>query len=108
VPPCSQCLKRSIDDSNAEISNAVIENIATTTNGISNPSSKELVAISDENCRLNNLLETGMLKSLKGHQTLCDVLKKSILHKHPERKDWVSKENSMLMEPTGLPSNILK
>jgi hypothetical protein len=28
--------------------------------------------------------------------------------KIPERKDWVSKGNSTLMEPTGLPSNILK
>ena len=27
-----------------------------------------------------------MLRSLKGHQTLCDVLKKSILHKNPQKE----------------------
>ena len=27
-----------------------------------------------------------MLGSLKGHQTLCDVLKKSILHKNPQKE----------------------
>ena len=85
VPPCSKCLECSNANSNVETSNAVIENIATTMNCISDPSSKEFVAISDENCRLKNLLETGMLKSLKGHQTLCDVLKKSILHKNPRK-----------------------
>ena len=86
VPPCSKCLERSNADSNAKTSNAVIENIATTMNDISNPSSEEFVPISVENCRLKNLLETGMLKSLKGHQTLCDVLKKSILHKNPRKE----------------------
>ena len=82
VPPCLKCLECSNADSHAETSNAIIENIATTTKDISNPSSEEIVALSDENCRLKNLLETGMLKSLKGHQTLCDVLKKSTLHKN--------------------------
>ena len=67
VPPCSQCLEHGNDDSNAETSNVAIKKIATTTNDISNPSSEEFVAISDENCRLKNLLETGILKSLKGH-----------------------------------------
>ena len=71
---------------NAETSNAAIKNIATSLNDISNPSSEEFVAISNENCRLKNLLETGMLKSLKGHQTLCVVLKKSILHRNPRKE----------------------
>jgi hypothetical protein len=35
-----------------------------------------------------------MFKSLKGHQTLCDVLKKSILHKNP-RKEGVSFERKL-------------
>jgi hypothetical protein len=43
---------------------------------VTNPSSKETTVIADENTRLKTLLETGMYKSLKGHQTLCDVLKK--------------------------------
>ena len=81
----SQCLERSNADSNAEISNDVIKNIATTTNGIAIPSSEEFVAISNENCRLKKFLEIGMLKSLKGHQTLSDVLKKLILHKKPQK-----------------------
>ena len=99
MPPCSQCLKRSNADSNAEISNAIIENIATNMNDISNPSPEEFVAISDENCRLKNLLETGMLKSLKGHQTLCDVLKKSILHKNP-RKEGLGFERKLNVDAT--------
>ena len=70
MPPCSQCLECSNADSNAEISNDVIDNISTTTNGISNPSSEEFVDISHENCRLKNLLEIGMVKSLKGSNSL--------------------------------------
>ena len=58
VPPCLKCLERSNADSNAETSTAVIENIATTMNDISNPSPEEFFSISDENCRLKNLLET--------------------------------------------------
>ena len=45
-----------------------------------NPSAEDTTAIADENARLKTLLETGMYKSLKGHQTLCDVLKKQILN----------------------------
>ena len=81
VPPCSKCLEHCNGDSNA-----IIDKIATTTNDNYNPSSVEFVAITDEKCWLKNLLETGMLKSLKGHQTLCDVLKKSILHKTPSKE----------------------
>ena len=55
-----KCLERSNAESNAETSNAAIENNATTSKDISNPSPEEIVAISDENCRLKNLLETGM------------------------------------------------
>ena len=86
APPCLKCLECCNADSNAETSAAIIENVATATNDISNPSPKEIVALSDENCRLKKLLVTDMLKSLKGHQTLCDVLKKSILHKTPSKE----------------------
>src|SRR5215216_2434418 len=41
-----------------------------------NPSIEEIDFIYDENARLKDLLQRGMFKSLKGHQTLCDVLKK--------------------------------
>ena len=91
VPPCLKCLERCNADSHAETSNASINNIAVT-NDIPNPSSEEYAAIADENCRLKDLLETGMVRSLKGHQTLCDVLKKSILRKIFVRNDWVSKK----------------
>src|SRR3954463_2082027 len=41
---------------------------------VSNPSSEDTIDIVEENVRLKNLLETGLFKSLKGHQTLCDIL----------------------------------
>ena len=40
-----------------------------------------------------------MLKSLKGHQTLCDVLKKSILHKNP-RKEGLGFERKLNVDGT--------
>ena len=43
---------------------------------------------------MKTLLETGMYKSLKGHQTLCDVLKKQILNRNP-RKEGVGFERKM-------------
>jgi hypothetical protein len=95
VPPCLKCLKRSNTESNAESSvNA-------------NPSVKENGSFSDENARLKDLLQIGMFKSLKGHQTLCDILKKSILHKNP-RKEGLSferklNENGSYWEPDQYP-----
>ena len=43
---------------------------------------------------MKTLLEIGMYKSLKGHQTLCDVLKKQILNRNP-RKEGVGFERTM-------------
>ena len=62
VPPCLKCLECSNADSHLETSNVNIDNIATFMNDISNPSPKDFVAISDENCILKNLLESRMLK----------------------------------------------
>src|SRR3954466_2783052 len=56
---------------------------------VSNPSSEDTIDIAEENARLKSLLETGMFKSLKGHQTLCDILKKQILNRNP-RKEGVA------------------
>ena len=53
---------------------------------VTNPSAEDTTAIADENVRLKTLLETGMYKSLKGHQTLCDVLKKQILNRNPRKE----------------------
>jgi hypothetical protein len=87
VPPCLKCLERSNAESHAETSNAAKENIATTEVGTTtDPSFEDFAAITEESCRLKGLLETGMLRSLKRHQTLCDVLKKPILHKNPQKE----------------------
>ena len=59
---------------------------ATTGTVETNPSSEDPTTISDENARFKTLLETGMYKSLKGHQTLCDVLKKQILNRNPRKR----------------------
>ena len=61
---------------------------------VTNPSSEDTTTIADENARLKTLLEIGMSKSLKGHQTLCDVLKKHTLNQNP-RKEGVGFERKM-------------
>ena len=61
---------------------------------VTNPSTEDTTTIADENARLKTFLETGMYKSLKGHQTLCDVLKKQILNRNP-RKEGVGFERKM-------------
>src|SRR3954469_16805496 len=53
---------------------------------VSNPSSEETTNITEVNVRLKNILETSMFKSLKGHQTLSDVLKKQILNRNPRKE----------------------
>src|SRR3989337_338252 len=73
VPPCLKCLERSNTESNAESSVN------------DNPSVEENGSLSGENARLKDLIQIGIFKSLEGHQTLCDVLKKSILHKNPRK-----------------------
>ena len=67
--------------------------ISSTADVVTNPSSEDTTTIADENARLKTFLETGMYKSLKGHQTLCDVLKKQILNRNPRKEGWVRKEN---------------
>ena len=57
---------------------------------VTNPSAEDATAIADENARLKTLLETGMFKSLKGHQTLCDVLKRQILNRNPRCRGFVT------------------
>jgi hypothetical protein len=61
---------------------------------VTNPSLEDTTTIADENARLKTLLEAGMYKSLKGHQTLCDVLKKQILNRNP-RKEGVGFKRKM-------------
>ena len=64
----------------AGFSNATIVAISSTADVVTNPSTEDTTTIADENARLKTFLETGMYKSLKGHQTLCDVLKMQILN----------------------------
>ena len=73
-PPCLKCLERTNAESNDESSVDA------------NPLVEENGSVSDEDARLKDLLQTRMCKSLKGHQTLRDVLKKSILHKNPRKE----------------------
>jgi hypothetical protein len=56
------------------------------------PSYEETISVTDENAGLKELYVTGMYKSLKGHQTLCDALKKQILNRNP-RKEGIAFES---------------
>ena len=75
-PPCLKCLERDNATSVAECSTAATVEISSTVDVVTNPSAEDTATIADENARLKTLLEIGIYKSLKGHQTLCDVLKK--------------------------------
>ena len=79
-PPCLKCLERDNATSVAECSTAATVAISSTADVVTNPSAEDTTTIADENARLKTLLETGMYKSLKRHQTLCNVLKKQILN----------------------------
>jgi hypothetical protein len=94
VPPCLKCLDRDNDVSVAECSTAATVAISSNANVVTNPSSEDTTTIADENARLKTLLETDMYKSLKGHQTICDVLKKQILNRNP-RKEGVGFKRKM-------------
>ena len=78
--PCLKCLEHDNDVSLAECSTTATIAMSSTVDVVTNPSAEDTTAIADENARLKTLLETGMYKSLKGHQTLCDVLKRQILN----------------------------
>ena len=93
-PPCLKCIERDNATSVAECSTAAAVSLSSTTDVVTNPSAEDTTSIVDENARLKTLLETGMYKSLKGHQTLCDVLKKQILNRNP-RKEGVGFERKM-------------
>ena len=74
---------------------------------VTNSSSKDTKSITDH-AGLKELYVTGMYKSLKGHQALCDVLKKQILNRNPRKEVLPLRGNSMLMGPTGNLSSIPK
>src|ERR1041385_6247811 len=87
-PPCLKCIEHDhiISVPSSSMSPDSVFCIASV---VSNPSSEDTIEIAEENARLKSLLETGMFRSLKGHQTLCDILKKQILNRKP-RKEGVA------------------
>ena len=90
-PPCLKCIEHDNTTYVAECSTAATIATSSTVDVQTNPSAEDTTTIADENARLKTLLETGMYKSLKGHQTLCDVLKRQILNRNP-RKEGVGFE----------------
>src|SRR6266536_2098544 len=84
IPPCLKCIERESANSSPECSNAFIAENSSIVSAITNSSSEDIASITD-NARLKELYVTGMYKSLKGHQTLCDVLKKQILNRNPRK-----------------------
>ena len=93
-PPCLKCIEHDNATSVVECSTATTVAMSSTADVETNPSFEDTTTIADENARLKTLLETGMYKSLKEHQTLCDVLKKQILNRNP-RKEGVGFERKM-------------
>src|SRR3954467_13541180 len=71
--PCLPCLERSKTDSKGKAP-IVIDD--------TNASDEENPAVTEELLRLKNLFETGMFKSVQGHQYLCDILRKALLHRN--------------------------
>ena len=79
VSPCLTCLERSKTESIPDMSKGKETIVIDDTN----PSDEENSAVTEELLRLKDLFETGMLKSVQGHQYLCDILKKALLHRNP-------------------------
>ena len=98
VPPCLKCIEREIANSSPECSNASIAASSSTIFAITNSSSEDIASITDD-AWLKELYTTGMYKSLKGHQTLCDVLKKQILNRNP-RKEGIAFERKINADGT--------
>src|ERR1041385_197733 len=84
-PPCLKCIEHDYITS-LPSSSTSSEFVISTGSVASNPSSEDTIDIAEENARLKSLLETGMFKILKGHQILCDVLKKQIINRNPRKE----------------------
>ena len=98
IPPCLKCIERESANSSPESSNASIAANSSPVSTITNSSSEDIASITD-NAGLKELYVTGMYKSLKGHQTLCDVLKKQILNRNP-RKEGIAFERKLNADGT--------
>ncbi|XP_044353678.1 uncharacterized protein, partial [Triticum aestivum] len=98
VPPCLKCIERESANSSPECSNDSNVTNSSTVSAITNSSSEDIASITDD-AGLKELYMTGMYKSLKGHQTLCDVLKKQILNRNP-RKEGIAFERKLNADGT--------
>ena len=98
VPPCLKCIEHETTNSSPECSNTSIAAISSTASTITNSSSEDIASITDD-AGLKELYMTGMYKSLKGRQALCDVLKKQILNRNP-RKEGIAFERKLNADGT--------
>ena len=87
VSPCLTCHDRNkIDPLSKGKEPIVIDD--------TNASDEENSAVTEELLGLKELFEIGMFKSIQGHQYLCDILKKALLHRNP-RKEAVGFERKL-------------
>ena len=93
-----KCIERESANSSPECSNASNATNSSPVSAITNSSSEDIASITDD-AGLKELYMTGMYKSLKGHQTLCDVLKKQILNRNP-RKEGIAFERKLNADGT--------
>src|SRR3989337_1855816 len=89
-----ECIERESANSSDKSSNGSIAANSSIIFVVTNSSSEDTTSITDENAGLKELYVTCMYKSLKGHQTLCDVLKKQILNMNP-RKEGIAFERKL-------------
>jgi len=73
-----------------------------------NPSVEENPVVTEELLRLKELFETGMFKSVQGHQYLCNILKKAILHRNAHKEDVGFERKLNADAPSGNLSSMLK
>src|SRR3954462_9781263 len=75
--PCLTCLERSKTDCKGKAPIVIHD---------TNASDEENPSVTEELLRLKYLFETGMFKSEQGHQYLCDILRKALLHRNPRNE----------------------
>ena len=94
-----KCIERESANLSPECSNASIAANSSTISVVTNSSCEDTTCITDENAGLKELYVIGMYNSLKGHQALCDVLKKQILNRNP-RKECIAFERKLNADGT--------
>ena len=99
IPPCLKCIEHEYANSSPESSNASIAANSSTVSVVTNSSFVDTTHITDDNVGLKELYVIGIYKSPKGHQTLCDVLKKQILNRNP-RKEGIAFERKLNADGT--------